>query len=122
MVVLKRVVIALALLASCGVAFAQNAPPAGDVENGKKVYLAVGCFTCHGRSGQGGNFNYPAPVLAKTSLSAEMLTRIVRTGPNDMPAYPAAVLPDKEVADIRAFLRSLPGRKAVEEIPLLKQF
>ena len=29
---------------------AQDAP-AGDLANGKRVYLATGCFTCHGRAG-----------------------------------------------------------------------
>ena len=46
---------------------AQDAPP-GDAGNGKRVYLADGCFTCHGRSGQGGAFNGPAPSLAKTEM------------------------------------------------------
>ena len=31
---------------------AQDLPP-GDIANGKRVYLATGCFTCHGRAGQG---------------------------------------------------------------------
>ena len=43
---------------------AQEVPP-GDAVNGKRLYLADGCFTCHGRSGQGGAFNGPAPSLAK---------------------------------------------------------
>ena len=46
---------------------AQDAPP-GDAGNGKRLYLADGCFTCHGRSGQGGAFNGPAPSLAKTDM------------------------------------------------------
>ena len=39
---------------------AQDAPP-GDAANGKRMYLADGCFTCHGRVGQGGAYNGPAP-------------------------------------------------------------
>src|SRR5262249_58119473 len=39
---------------------AQDAPP-GDVINGRSVYLKVNCFQCHGRAGQGGAMNYPAP-------------------------------------------------------------
>ena len=45
----------------------QDAPP-GAAGNGKRLYLADGCFTCHGRSGQGGAFNGPAPSLAKTDM------------------------------------------------------
>ena len=44
-----------------------GAPP-GDAANGKRLYLADGCFTCHGRAGQGGAFNGPAPALAKTEM------------------------------------------------------
>jgi len=109
-----------ALLLGAGFAGPQ-APQADDVANGRRVYLEVGCFTCHGRSGQGGNFNYPAPALARTSLPLEAFTRIVRSGPNDMPGYPASVLSDKEIADIRAFLRSLPGRQPLDQFPLLNQ-
>ncbi len=99
---------------------AQDAPP-GDTENGKRLYLADGCFTCHGRSGQGGALNYPAPPLAQIEMPVEALQAYLREPPNDMPAYSAEVLSDKEVADIHAFLRSLPGRKPVKDIPLLNQ-
>jgi len=36
-------------------AWAQNTPD-GNIENGKRGYIAVGCFTCHGRAGQGGAY------------------------------------------------------------------
>jgi len=49
---------------------AQDAP-AGDLNNGKRVYLATGCFTCHGRARQGGAYNGPAPALAKTAMPFE---------------------------------------------------
>jgi mono/diheme cytochrome c family protein len=96
-------------------------PSGRDVANGKRAYLAVGCFTCHGRAGQGGAYNYPAPALAQTRLPVEAFTVIVRAGPNDMPAYSDAVLSDKELADIHAFLRSLAGRRSASELPILNQ-
>jgi mono/diheme cytochrome c family protein len=101
-------------------AWAQTAP-AGDAANGKRVYLAVGCFTCHCRSGQGGSYNGPAPALADTKLPLEAFKVFVRLGPNDMPAYPESVLSDKDTADILAFLRSLPGRRPAKDFPLLNQ-
>ena len=113
------VVTALALAAS-GAAWPQNAPR-GDAANGKRVYLAIGCYTCHGRAGQGGAMNYPAPALAQTQLPVEALTVFVRAGPNDMPAYPESRLSDKDIADIHAFLRSLPGRRPAKDIPLLNR-
>jgi len=38
-----------------------------------------------------------------------------------MPPYTEAVLPDKELSDIYAFLQSLKPPPAVKDIPLLKQ-
>lgn len=93
--------------------------PAGDAANGAKVYVAVGCFTCHGRSGQGGNFNYVTPVLAKIQWPVEALRAFLRIGVNDMPAYAKEVLSDQQVADVHAFLRSLPGPRPTAEIPQL---
>ena len=94
---------------------------AGDPANGKRIYLADGCFECHGRAGQGGAFNYPAPPLAQIEMPVESFQAFLREAPNDMPTYSTAVLSDSEAADIYAFLRSLPGRKPVKDFPLLNQ-
>jgi mono/diheme cytochrome c family protein len=101
-------------------ALAQNAASV-DAANGKRVYLADGCFMCHGRAGQGGAMNYPAPAIAKLEMPVESFVSFLRDAPNDMPAYSADVLSDKEAADIHAFLQSLPGRKPAKEFPLLNQ-
>jgi mono/diheme cytochrome c family protein len=103
-----------------GPALAQSAA-SGDAANGKRVYLADGCFTCHGRVGQGGAMNYPAPAIAKLEMPVESFVSFLRDAPNDMPAYSIDVLSDKEAADIHAFLQSLPGRKPAKEFPLLNQ-
>ncbi len=89
-------------------AFAQE-PPKGDAAHGKQLYLAVGCFECHGRAGQGGAFNTPAPRLAQTQLPFEGFEGQLRNPANDMPAYSEQLMPQKDVADIYAFMKSLPG-------------
>ena len=99
-------------------AFAQTAPK-GDPANGRKVYLADGCFQCHGRVGQGGLMTGPAPILAQTKMPYAAFTRQLRYPINDMPPYPVDLLPDQEVADIYAYLQSLPGRRPVKDIPIL---
>ena len=114
------VALGLAMFGACGAAWPQNSP-VGDAANGKRAYLAVGCFTCHGRSGQGGAMNYPAPALAQTTLRLEAFRVLVRVGPNEMPAYSENVLSDKDLADIHAFLRSLSGRRPAKDMPLLNQ-
>jgi mono/diheme cytochrome c family protein len=103
----------------CGAAaLAQSAPP-GDAENGKRVYLADGCFTCHGRIGEGGNYYGLTPILAKTELPFEGFKQQLRDPVRVMPAYSDAVVSDKEAADIYAFLQTLPGKRPVKDIPLL---
>jgi len=111
---------AFAALGFTAAALAQNAP-AGDAANGKRVYLADGCFMCHGRVGQGGAMNYPAPAIAQLEMPVESFVAFLRDAPKDMPAYSAAVLSDKEASDIHAFLQSLPGRKPAKDFPLLNQ-
>ena len=97
---------------------AQDAPK-GDAASGNRIYLAVGCMYCHGRAGQGGAMNYPAPPLAKTELPFDGFKGVLRQSLRDMPAYVEAVLPDKDVEDIYAFLQSLPGRRPAKDIAIL---
>jgi mono/diheme cytochrome c family protein len=112
--------IAVAILgAGAGsIAAAQDAPQ-GNAADGKRVYLADGCFTCHGRSGQGGAYNGPAPILAHTALPFDGFKGQVRNPTDDMPAYSDAVVSDKEIADIYAFVQSLPGPGSPKDIAIL---
>ena len=104
-----------------GAAARADDAPAGDPVNGKRLYLADGCFECHGHAGQGGRFNYPTPPLAHIALPVESFVSFLREAPNDMPSFSADVLSDKDAADIHAFLRSLPGPKSPKDFPLLNQ-
>jgi mono/diheme cytochrome c family protein len=97
---------------------AQDAPP-GNVENGKRVYLATGCFTCHGRAGQGGGYNQPVPSLAKTEMPYEGFKFQLRSPAKDMPAYAEVVMTDQQIADIFAFVQSLPRKRDPKDFPLL---
>ena len=115
--VMAFAVAALAALAST-MAWAQDAPQ-GDAANGKRIYLADGCFTCHGRSGQGGAYTGPAPILAHTALPFDGFRVELRNPANDMPAYSEAVLSDKDIADIYAFVESLQGPRSPKDIPIL---
>jgi mono/diheme cytochrome c family protein len=118
----KRVALAALAAAAIGVTAlsvkAQDTP-AGDAAHGKQIFLAVGCFTCHGRSGQGGAFNGPAPILAHTALPFDGFKGQIRSPVNDMPAYSDAVLSDKDIADIYAFVETLPGSRSPKDIAIL---
>ena len=98
---------------------AQDQAPHGDAGNGKRLYLADGCFECHGRVGQGGAFLGPAPMLARTQLPYEAFAQQVREPSNNMPAYVEDVLPDHDLADIYAYVQSLPGPGDAKDLPAL---
>jgi mono/diheme cytochrome c family protein len=108
----------IGMLGAAPPACAQGAPK-GDTANGQKVYLADGCWQCHGRVGQGGLMTGPAPVLAQTKLPFAAFTRQVRNPVNDMPPYPDTLLSDKDLNDIFAFLQALPGRRPLKDVPML---
>jgi len=94
-------------------------PPNGDAANGQRVFLADGCYQCHGTVGQGGRYNGPVPRINRTELPFDGFIGLLRAPPNDMPPYTAAVLTDKEAADVYAYLHSLPEPKAAKDIPIL---
>ena len=113
-------VVAATLGGGSGLARAQDAPP-GDAAEGKRLYLAVGCFTCHGRSGQGGAMNGPAPILAKTAMPFDGFKGQLRQPIIDMLAYSEIVMSDKQIADIYAFLQALPGPRPTKDMPIFKE-
>jgi mono/diheme cytochrome c family protein len=119
--VLTAVATATPMVSGFAAAALAQTVASGDAGNGKRVFLADGCFECHGRAGQGGAMNYPAPAIAQLEMPVESFVAFLRDAPNDMPAYSVGVLSDKDAADIYAFLRSLPGRKPTKDFPLLNQ-
>jgi mono/diheme cytochrome c family protein len=114
----RMAVFVAATLGTVSVAAAQDAPK-GDTSNGKRIYLADGCFTCHGRSGQGGAYNGPAPILAHTALPFDAFKNQLRNPADDMPAFSTAVVSDQDVADIYSFVQSLPGPTSPKDIAIL---
>jgi mono/diheme cytochrome c family protein len=115
----------LALCALLSLATSAAAQPARadrlSVANGENVYLSIGCHACHGTVGHGG----AARRLAPDPLPLPAFTAWVRNGTpgwsfmTGMPAFPASVISDADLADIRAYLASLPAPPPVAEIPLL---
>jgi len=120
---MKRLVLSLALAglaAGAGVAqsaSAHNAAPQGDAVHGKKLYVADGCWQCHGYQGQGGS----GPKLAPTPLPYEAVFRQLRKPRGTMPVYTHVTTPDQDVADIYAYLQSVPKAKTVADIPELNE-
>jgi mono/diheme cytochrome c family protein len=111
---------------------AQAAPPAPSATaarvarpspaNGRAVFLRVGCQSCHGTEGQGG----AGARLAPNTLPLDAFRQWVRSGTpgwtiaRGMPAFPTTVVTDTELADVQAFLASLPAPPSPDRIPLLR--
>ena len=92
-----------------------QAAPAGNVENGKKIYSSYGCYQCHGYVGQGG----AGARLAPRPIAFAAFTRYVRKPTGQMPPYTGKVVSDQEMADIYAFLLTIPAPPAANTIPIL---
>jgi mono/diheme cytochrome c family protein len=91
---------------------------AGNPQNGKALYMSYGCYNCHGRYAEGSVAT--GPRLNPAPVSLDDLIKYVRHPSGDMPPYTVKVAPDSELADIFAFLKSLPAPPKVDSIPLLK--
>ena len=89
----------------------------GNVENGKRLFTNSGCYECHGREGQGSR--YSGPRLGPDPIALPAFRVYVRAPKGQMPPYTGKVLTDAELADIHAFLESLPAPRAAKTIPLL---
>ena len=76
------------------------------VAQGRKLFNATGCYSCHGYEGQGALVT--GPRLAPSPLPLAAFIEMVRRPPNVMPAYSPRVLADEALAKIHAFLQSIP--------------
>ena len=107
------------LFAATGPTYAQQAStPAGDADNGKKLYREIGCYQCHGLAGQGAVMT--GPSVSRTELAFDGFLNQLRHPANQMPPYEAVVLSDNDAADIYAYLRQMPAPPDPNSIPLLK--
>jgi ubiquinol-cytochrome c reductase cytochrome c subunit len=90
--------------------------------NGKAVFMRVGCYTCHGTVGQGG----AGARLAPNTMPLAAMQVWVRGGTpgwsiaRGMPAFPATVISDSELADVQAYLANLPAPPKPDDIALLR--
>ncbi|HEV3140310.1 MAG TPA: cytochrome c [Vicinamibacterales bacterium] len=109
------IVAAVVIAGARGFSRAQDTPNAA---NGKRVFEKDGCYECHGYAGQGGR---DGARIAATTMPAPAFVRYVRRPSGAMPAFTQKVLSDQELADIYAYLKSLPAAKSANEIPLLNR-
>lgn len=95
----------------------QPASSAETVEKGKRNFVTYACSACHGYSGQGTD---RGPRLDANRIPFEAFKRYVRQGGSAMPRFGTqAQLPDSALADIYAFIKSVPPPLDPKNIPLL---
>jgi mono/diheme cytochrome c family protein len=96
----------------------QEKPPAGNNQNGKKLYISYGCFECHGHQAEGTSVG--GPRLGPNPISFPVFSKYIRQPTGQMPPFTAKVTSDADLADIYAFLQSLPQPPKADSIPALK--
>jgi len=104
-----------------GLVLANGAALAASAENGKIAYVKNGCWQCHGLLGQGSLVTSNGTVLAASPLSFDIFKNFVRSTNRAMPPYREGILSDADLADIYAYLQSIPKPLDANSIPLLKQ-
>jgi len=80
----------------------------GDVAGGRQLYL-TNCASCHSSTGVGAAL--PAGFIAPSLLQTDptRVAEAVRVGPGLMPPFPRSALDDGQLADLVAYVRSLPS-------------
>lgn len=112
------VLLTASLMGLSAVASAQDAPP-GDAERGRKAYMHHLCYTCHGTVGQGGERG-AGPPLAPKLWPYPAFAQQTRKPRLVMIPYSEKTLPEQELLDIHAYLRTIKPSPAVADVPLLK--
>jgi mono/diheme cytochrome c family protein len=114
-------------LAMLGVWLAQQAQRAAaatpstvtaPVVDGRRLFMRDFCYACHGTDGQGG----AGARLKEPQLPVfQVFRRYVRKPAGRMPAYRSSALTDAQLAEIYAYLKSIPAPPAAERVPLLSR-
>jgi ubiquinol-cytochrome c reductase cytochrome c subunit len=112
-----RVIIGPAAFAAA-LMLGQGSAVAASAEKGKAGFVQHGCWQCHGYQGQGG---VTGLKLAPDPIPFETLSNFVRTTNRAMPPYREEILSNEDLADIYAYLQSIPKDPDPKSIPLLNQ-
>ncbi len=109
---MKRLLLLAAGLAICAIA----QTPSGDAKHGKELFMSYSCYSCHSFDGHGG----AGARLVPMPLNQAGFVAFVRNA-GRMPSYSSKVLPDDKLADIYAYIKSLPTSPDAKNIPLIQE-
>src|SRR5450432_3591550 len=111
-------VLAIVLSFASQAVFAADAGKPDPVK-GRALYMANGCSYCHGTTGQGGGGRTGGLRLAQMGIGLPAFLNQLRHPVNEMPPYVESAMSDVDVANIHAFVASLPPPPDVNSIPIL---
>jgi ubiquinol-cytochrome c reductase cytochrome c subunit len=89
---------------------------AASAEKGKEAFMKNGCWKCHGTEGQGGAAGLK---LAPSPKPLAYISAFIRNTNGPMPPYTDKILSESDVADIHAYLQSVPPAPDPKTIPAL---
>lgn len=100
----------------------------GDPQRGEELYLAHGCYACHGYDGIGRRplANDASPYMADETVFITYLRLRGDSNPslpsNAMPGYSSDVINDNEGADLFAYVKTLmDDPPEIRDIPVFMQ-
>src|ERR1700730_16745866 len=99
-------------------------PAMGNVQNGKLVFEIQGCNICHGSEGEGlATLGQKGAVtrLARPSRALPISIQQMRKPAGQMPPYSSQKVSDADLADVYAFLQTLPTKSLAYNAANLKE-
>ena len=85
----------------------------GNATNGQSLFFSLGCNVCHGDSGEG----LVGPTIAQTIVPLDRVITQYREPLEAMTAFPPDQVSDEDVADIYAWLQTVPRPPEAAVIP-----
>ncbi len=90
---------------------------AATAKEGEAAYMKNGCWQCHGTQGQGG---VAGLKLAPNPKPLAYFNAFIRNTVGPMPPYSEKILSAEELANIHAYLESMPAAPDPKTLPLLQ--
>ena len=92
----------------------QSKDTEGNAARGKDLFVKNACYQCHGYLGQGSTSGVR---IGPDPLPWQAIAAYIRKPAGQMPPYTSKLLPDQDVQDIHAYLKSVPAPTDVKNIP-----
>lgn len=88
----------------------------GDPKRGRELFVKDACYQCHGYEGQGGA-GTAGPRLGPDPMPPEAMAAVIRKDNGMMPPFSKTLVPDQDIVDIVAFLRTVSKPTDIKNIP-----